>query len=224
MEEQKRSNKAPLTLVEKRERRIKKYAEAGQYRNGVYFCKGGKPIDEDRVRKYEALCHKMANKYCPRQSLFEAAFDYEDLINQCRMEVFLALLNGFDPVKAMGGANVEWKSQNREEALNKAEYNIVFGRLKNYFRRTLWRYHPDQYGGSSTSYDEICEGINQEYRNEAFTVEAEPIDETPHSALLESLFTTLRNRGKKAAKEKFMTLEENEKERILSLLKERASG
>lgn len=63
-------------------------------------CKGGRIIDDARVNKYEAMCHFMVRKYLPAMALYEASMDYSDLINQCRYEVFRALMN-FDPLIAM---------------------------------------------------------------------------------------------------------------------------
>lgn len=150
-----------------------RYAKAGQLKNGKWFCKAGWPITEDRISKYEKMCHFMVRKFLPANALFEAAMTYEDLINQCRMEVFLALLDGFDPEKAMTcniedpilrEAAIQKKLLNKEQTLEKAEISMVYGRLQNYLRRTTWRFHPDQLGGRSQSLDEINEGVNQEFR------------------------------------------------------------
>jgi hypothetical protein len=223
MEEQKKKN-APLTLMEKRERRLKKYAELGQYKDGVFYCKRGKPIDDARLNQYEKLCYYMANKYCPKKALYEAALDEEDLINRCRMEVFLALLNGFDPEKAMTAKTEELrlkKLENPEESMDRAERNIVQGRLKNYFRRTLWTYHPDQYGGSSVSYEGMCDGINQEYKNDFVAKAYEP---PAYSTNLEKLLTTLKNRGGPEARRQFFDLPRDDRDRVLSLLKDKGSA
>lgn len=60
----------------------------------------GRPIDDARISKYEAMCHFMVRKYLPALSLYEASMDYSDLINQCRYEVMMALAN-FSSEKAM---------------------------------------------------------------------------------------------------------------------------
>lgn len=60
----------------------------------------GRPIDDTRINKYEAMCHFMVRKYLPALSLYEAGMDYSDLINQCRYEVMMALAN-FSSDKAL---------------------------------------------------------------------------------------------------------------------------
>jgi len=225
-----KANKALLDARGKREarraKRLKKYEELGQFKNGVYFCKGGIPIDEERLRQYDDSCYFMIQKFCPRQSIHEASFDYEDLMNRCRLEVFMALLNGWDPKKALKGkceVSQKWKDENREIAIARAERGIVKGRLINYFRRTLWTYHPDQFGGCSTSYDEICEGIHQEYRQGVFREQDPLAFSRGVQHQLDGLLLVLRREGKEAAKEKFLHLGEDMREKILMLIKEKNS-
>jgi hypothetical protein len=67
----------------------------------VHLCKAGRPIDNERIQKYEPMCHYMVREFLPALALFEASMDYDDLINQCKLEVFMALKNKFDPVLAM---------------------------------------------------------------------------------------------------------------------------
>ena len=66
----------------------------------MLLCKGGKPIDNVRIEKYEKMCHFLVRKFLPAMNLYEASMDYEDLVNQCRYEVLMALRN-FDPKLAM---------------------------------------------------------------------------------------------------------------------------
>jgi predicted RNA-binding Zn-ribbon protein involved in translation (DUF1610 family) len=117
----------------------------------VYYCKGNKVIDDARVNKYEDLMHFMVRKFLPALALFEAAMDYDDLINQCRYEVFMALRK-FDPELAMTSSlsdpvknaeRVAKKLSNPEWALSQAEKCIVTERLKNYLRRTRFNFNPD---------------------------------------------------------------------------------
>ena len=68
---------------------------------GVFYCLSGKPITDERVSKYENMCHERVRSFFPALALYEAASNYDDLIADCRREVFLAILDGFDPVKAM---------------------------------------------------------------------------------------------------------------------------
>jgi hypothetical protein len=180
----KKEQKWLLKTVKKSKRittKFTRYAKTGQLKNGKWFCKSGKPITEERIFKYENMCHFMVRKFLPAQALYEAAMTYEDLINQCRMEVFLALLDGFDPIKAMTckvedselrDAIIQKKLENKERTLEKAEISIVYGRLQNYLRRTTWKFHPDQLGGRSQSLEEINDGINQEFKKQCYT----PID------------------------------------------------
>ncbi len=60
----------------------------------------GKPISNERIKKYEPMCHFMVRKYIPALNLYEASMDYSDLINQCRYEVMMALAN-FSSEKAL---------------------------------------------------------------------------------------------------------------------------
>lgn len=60
----------------------------------------GRPIDDARINKYEAMCHFMVRRYLPALSLYEASMDYSDLVNQCRYEVMMALAN-FSSAKAL---------------------------------------------------------------------------------------------------------------------------
>jgi hypothetical protein len=118
----------------------------------VHYCKGGKPIDDARVNKYDAMCHHMVRKFLPALALFEASMDYDDLVNQCRYEVFMALKNKFDPALAMTSTisdpvkraeQIAKKQADPEWALAQAEKAIVYGRLENYLRRTRHNFHPD---------------------------------------------------------------------------------
>jgi hypothetical protein len=162
----------------KNARRMQRYAERGQLKNGVFYCKAGKPITEERVAKYTAMCHYMVRKFLPSLALWEAGLVYDDLINQSKIEVFLALLNGFDPEKAVTStepdlvkrAEIEARKRaNLEETLVQAEQNIVFGRLRSYFIRLCWKYHPDQLGGRSGSLNAMLDGINQEFAAGLYT-------------------------------------------------------
>lgn len=146
-------------------------------------CKGGKPIDNERILKYENMCHFLVQKFLPARALYEASMDYDDLINQCRYEVMRALMN-FDPkiavksfrnkkaldengepiiLKFKKGKPVfkmvpdedlrekeeQRKALNPELAKTKAEESLVYGRLKNYLRRTRWKYSPAVFGGQT---------------------------------------------------------------------------
>lgn len=79
----------------------------------------GRPIDDARINKYEAMCHFMVRKYLPALSLYEASMDYSDLINQCRYEVMMALAN-FSSQKALS-------SYRMKKALDETGSPIVIG-------------------------------------------------------------------------------------------------
>lgn len=199
-----------------------RYAKTGQLKNGKWFCKAGRPITEARVHKYENMCHFMVRKFLPAHALFEASMGYEDLINQCRLEVFLALLDGFDPEKAMSSnledlekrkAAIAKKMADPEGTLDKAEISIVYGRLLNYLRRTTWKFHPNQLGGRSHSLEEIEDGLNQEYKNRCYT----PSEEFSDAALkkkeqLLDLIDTFKRGGSGLAKIAFNRLKKEDPE------------
>jgi hypothetical protein len=161
----------------KKQRSLLKYAVSGRFKDGVYFCRSGKIIDAGRVHKYERMCHSMVRQFLPALVLHEATYDYDDLINQCRREVFLALLDGFDPVKAMTSniadpvareKKLAEKKADPARALVLAEQTIVYGRLKNFLRRIRHRYHPEVRGGKT-----VCIPFGQDqdsmvYKNGAY--------------------------------------------------------
>lgn len=148
-------------------RRMKRLAARGQLRNGVFFCKIGGEITQERLARYESLCHYMILQFLPAKALWEASMNYDDLVNRCRAEVFLALLNGFDPESVM--TKIPRTPEQYRNEIQKLEQSIVFGRLRGYLRRETWKYHPDQFGGRSCSMTLILDGINQEFDYGIFT-------------------------------------------------------
>jgi hypothetical protein len=69
--------------------------------NKTHLDKAGNPITSERITKFDPMAHKLIRKFLPARALFEASMNYEDLLNKCRFEVFMALKNKFDPVLAM---------------------------------------------------------------------------------------------------------------------------
>jgi hypothetical protein len=134
-------------------RRMERYAKRGQLRTGLFYCKAGRLINQARVDRYEPMCHFMVRKFLPALALWEGAMDYADLVNQCKIEVFLALLNGFDPHRFLKPR--ERTQEELDTEIQKMEQGIVFGRLENYLRRTVWKNHPDQLGGLTWSLDRL---------------------------------------------------------------------
>lgn len=220
------SQEAHRRSSEKLIRRVKKYETLGQLRSGVFYCKAGKPITMERVQKYEAMCHFMVRKFLPALALWEAGFDYQDLVNRCRLEVFLCLLNGFDPDKAMTSTLEDpeeraiaeaRKVANFEETLQTSEQSMVFGRLFRYMRRTTYDYHPDQLGGRTCSFEAILSGINQAFTNGLYIEAPEDHDAAKAKALL---LETMENGGAEKAKALFDRLPSDQKEAVVELLKQ----
>jgi hypothetical protein len=131
-------------------RKMQRLAKRGQLINGKLFCKAGLEITPERIGRYENMCHYIVRKFLPGLALWEASYSYDDLVNQCRREIFLCFLNGFDPYEYIKGVA-------KNEDIQKLEQTIVFGRLKSYMRRLLWRFHPDQLGGQTWSLDPLLE-------------------------------------------------------------------
>lgn len=215
-------------------RKMQKYIGNNQYRSGVFFCKSGKRIDETRVYKYEPLCHKLVRQYFPALALWEASLTYEDLINQCRLEIFLALLNGFDPVKAMTSTIVDpverlkqeaKKLANPEMALVNAEFAIVYGRIDNYLRRNAYKYHPNQMGGRAVSIDVIIAKVHQEYSSGIFIEPMEDLALSTRAEITrEKLLEILEKEGAEKVRELFLDLKVTDADGLLALLRRNTAG
>lgn len=209
----KHSPKKKEALV-KYARRMQRYAKRRQLVDGQFYCKAGKPITQERVSSYEAMCHFMVAKFLPQRALWEASMVYEDLINQCRIEVMLALLNGFDPKKVMG-TKVRTPEEFDHE-VQMLEQTIVFGRLKSYLRRQRWKYHPEQLGGRSSSLEGILDGVNQEFGHGLFTSDKTdpliPVDKLNEQK--DRLLNILKNSGPEAVKKAFFRLDNASREHL----------
>lgn len=213
----------------KRSRKFAKYAKQGQLIGGEFYCKSGKIIDQERLDKYEGLCHHMVQKFLPARALFEAALDYEDLVNQCRLEVFLALLDGFDPVKAMSVTEKDPVKRERalakkqadpDAALSKAEKAIVYGRLQNYLRRTRWEYHPEQLGGQTESLDAaFADGHHREIDKNYFSFDV--CDQTLETK--DNLLDVLETYGPERVRDHYNSLDEDARGSLVEHLEEVAS-
>lgn len=222
-------------------KKLNKYELNNQFRNGAFFCKLGKPINEERVLRYEGMCHKVVRQFLPALMLWEAGYVYEDLINMCRREIFLALLDGFDPVKAMTSTHKDpvrrleieaYKKENPAETFDKSEKSIVYGRLRDFIRRERWKYHPSQRGGYSISRDALL--TPRAVRTEAHRtpcVEYEygmySIQDTNDCLLTpefikqrDDFLTLLEKEGEGAVKNCFAKLSEKEKEFLVEYLKD----
>jgi hypothetical protein len=198
-------------------RRLQRYAKRGQLINGELYCRAGKKITQERVDRYEAMCHFMVRKFLPGLALWEASMSYDDLVNQCRMEIYLALLNGFNPKSVM--KKRDRTDQELEDELLKLEKTIVYGRLKSCLRRMTWRNHPDQLGGKTWCLEQILnreDACSEEFRYGLFTKEHGnqffPIDFIRDQQ--DRLLEILNQYGPEAAKEVFSRMDQESKELI----------
>ena len=195
------------------------------------YCKSGREIDNARIAKYEGFYRKVIKDFLPGLCLMEASMAYDDLLNQLRYEAFMALKNGFDPVKAMGSSikdpekrakQIEKKLANPEKALEQAEKNIVYGRLVNYMRRSRWKYHPDQRGGRSVSLDAIltASSLNNDSDDNSgfFMVQnKEHIDHSQADADRAELLRAMEDG--KDVKQMYLSLPKERREDLLEILK-----
>lgn len=194
------------------------------------YCKSGREIDNARILKYEGFYRKIIRDFLPGLCLMEASMAYDDLLNQLRYEAFMALKNGFDPVKAMGSSikdpekrakQIEKKLANPEKALEQAEKNIVYGRLVNYMRRARWKYHPDQRGGRSVSLDAILYSINTNEDSDdnlnAFSVENN-VNFNQSQAEVDRIDLMKAMEDGKDVRALFLSLPEERREDVLEML------
>lgn len=216
----------------KHARRLQRYAKRGQLVNGELYCRAGKKITPERVNQYEAMCHFMVRKFLPGLALWEASMAYDDLVNQCRMEIYLALLNGFNPKAVMDKR--ERSGEQLEKELLKLEKTIVYGRLKSCLRRLTWRNHPDQLGGKTWCYESLVESKvttervsarssyigGQEFRYGLFTAERDDqffrVDFIRDQQ--DRLLTILEKEGAEAVKKEFFALDKRSQELLQETL------
>jgi hypothetical protein len=207
----------------KHTRRMQRYAERGQLRNNKFFCKAGQLITQERVDRYEPMCHFMVRKFYPVLSLRDTGYSYDDFVNQCRVEVFLAILNGFDPFKVMD--HRERSKEQMELEIRKLEQSIVYGRLRDYLRRSSWKYHPEQLGGITWSIDQLLDresenGHNIEYRYSLYT--ESNVDPLGSSFRMEvqkdQLLEILEKQGPEAVKKAFFELDRDSRDTIKDIL------
>jgi hypothetical protein len=214
--------------VAKRFRRLKKYKNLGQYRNGMFFCKAGKLITEKRISQYNKMCHKIVRLFLPALSLYEKSYDYDDLVISCKREVFLAILDGFDPKKAMTSTLDDpgkrrlaefRKRMNPEQTLIDSEKNIVWGRLNNWMRRERFKYSPKELGGRTEALDVYVNGqlCNGEYKRGVFTEIDHTIPEEIHE-IKDRLLGILENNGPSAVLSAYGKLSDYESELVVKLL------
>lgn len=214
--------------VAKRYRRLKKYKLLGQYRYGVFYCKSGKPITEERLNRYDRMCHKIVRNYLPALALYEKSYNYDDLVISCRREVFLALLDGFDPQKAMTSTISDpkkrrfaeyYKSMNREETLLDSEKNIVWGRLNNWVRRERFKYSPKELGGRTEALEVFVDGQlrRREIERGVYSEITDSIPDEIHE-IKDKLLETFANEGPEAVLKAYQNLGDNESDLVVQLL------
>lgn len=215
--------------IAKRYRRLVKYRRLKQYKDGVFYCKSGKPITFERINRYENMCHYLVRKFFPALALYEASFNYEDLVSRSQTEVFLALLNGFDPVKAFTCKDPDpekrkqkilKKKANPEKTLESSEKSIVYGRIWRFLRRTRYNYHPDQVGGRTIRLNlDSSEEFAFEYKKGLYTEMQDVIPDTVLKNKIK-LLSTLEARGGDAARHCFYELNTEQKEAIIESLQQ----
>lgn len=214
--------------VAKRFRRLKKYKNLGQYLNGIFYCKSGKPITEDRIGQYDKMCHKIVRQFLPALALYEKSYNYDDLVISCKREVFLALLDGFDPKKAMTSTiqdpgkrklaeHKKW--MNPEKTLSNSEKNIVWGRLKNWVRRERHKYSPKELGGRTQFLDIYVDGQlrNNEYSRGCFTEVDSLIPDYIHQ-IKDELIGILEDSGPECVLIAYHGLGDYDSEQVVKLL------
>jgi hypothetical protein len=107
-------------------------------------CKFGHPIDDDRIKKYEMMCHYLIRRHFPGL-IFPKLFEYEDVMNACRYEIYQAFKR-LDPQKVASGVPAEKKrkiaekAQDPEGAFQKAEKHVVYWQLDFFLKRLKWNY------------------------------------------------------------------------------------
>jgi len=214
--------------IAKRFRRLKKYKLLGQYRYGVFYCKSEKPITQERLDQYDRMCHKIVRKFLPALALYEKSYNYDDLVISCRREVFLALLDGFDPIKAMTSTLLDpqkrklaehYKIMNREKTLSNSEKNIVWGRLKNWVRRERFKYSPQELGGRTEALEVYIDGKirRNEIERGVYNEIADSIPDEIHE-IKDRLLNILAEDGPEAVLKAYQNLEDSESDMVLRLL------
>ena len=110
-------------------------------------CGLGRPITDKRIELYSDMIHFLIHKHFPAL-IFPAIFEYEDIVNQSRLEVFKAIKK-LDPVKALEcyikdpikrAKKLAEKAADPEKAYASAEKNLVFWAIDNHLKRVKWNY------------------------------------------------------------------------------------
>jgi hypothetical protein len=110
----------------------------------MHVCGRGIPIDNARILKYEPMCAQLIRTHFP-SGRFPEYFDFDDLMNLCRMEVVKALKK-VNPERAMT-CNIEdpaarakklaEKLADPEKTLQQAEKNVVYWGIEYLLRRFI---------------------------------------------------------------------------------------
>jgi hypothetical protein len=207
--------------VAKRFRRLKKYKNKGQYRKGVFYCKDGRPITEERINQYEKMCHKAVRQFLPALALYEKSYNYDDLVISCRREVFLALLDGFNPSLAftVRAKDLEKRKLAEHEKRLNSEKNIVWGRLLNWVRRERHKYSPKELGGRTEALEVFVDGQlrNNEYSRGCYSEIDSSIPEEIHE-IKDRLLEVLETEGPNAVLKAYEKLSGYDAERVVQLL------
>jgi hypothetical protein len=114
----------------------------------MVVCKLGRPIDDARILKHEKLYHHLVRKHISGLNYLPGSMAYEDLINACRYEAYLAI-QAMDPELALTSKikndarrqqKLAEKRANPEKAFEQAERNLIYWRIDNYLKRLKWNH------------------------------------------------------------------------------------
>ena len=204
----------------------------------VVLCGLGRPITSERIAKYEKMIHFLIHRHFP-SLVFPSMFDYDDMTNQCREQIFAAFKK-LDPQKALScrisnpirnAAKLAEKQADPEKAFRQAEKNLVYWAIDNHLRRVKYAYgsrtaHKKRRGhtvsletmlsngqavGLSTSESGLFNELSQSALSSA--------QEQNTQALISSLLWFMRFRGPAKAKTYFEKMPEAHKLLVVERLR-----
>lgn len=185
-----------------------------RFSDGTVFYAKRELIDGKKIEAFQSLWRFLIRKRLPAGMLREACWDYADLENSCRTEVFMALAHTFDPKVAFDRLGPPaWEAHKRNDPggfLKFVQRVFVTRRIENFLRRNQWKHHPQQVGGVTVGI-----GIFQPTLREESHVPA------PLMSDIDSLEEILESKGPEAVKEYFNGLPEDKKESLVEILMKR---
>ena len=204
------------------------------------LCKLGRPIDNARINKYEMLCHYLIRKHFPSHA-FPSLFDYDDVLNQCRLEVFKAIKK-LDPKKALDSylkdpvkraAKIAEKEANPEKAYQIAEKNLAYWQVDNHLKRMKWNHGiktaPEKRRGKTYSLEALFQNNSFGFVEDVnFAKISNRLLTKEQQAIVKALFSTLveseRTKGAASAKKLFGKLSKTNQELLLEYIEFRISS